>query len=63
MNLSLLYHKLRMRHELEVSTWLFQICWIWYVSTNFSRSIFFDPKDLLFDDALAFLRGNDGIDL
>jgi hypothetical protein len=22
-----------------------------------------DPKDLLFDDALAFLRGNAGIDL
>ncbi len=44
---------------LEASTWLFWIRWIWYISTNSSRSIFLDPKDLL----LAFLCGNAGIDL
>jgi hypothetical protein len=57
------YQGLCRRRALEVSMWLFQIHWIWYVSTNSSRSIFLDPKYLLFDDALAFLRGNAGIDL
>jgi hypothetical protein len=44
MDLFLLYHKLCMRGGLEVSTWLFQIRWIWYVSTNSSRSIFWIQK-------------------
>jgi hypothetical protein len=52
-----------MRCALEVCTLLFQIRWIWYISTNSSRSVFLDPKDLLFDHALAFIRGNAGIDL
>ncbi len=30
---------------LEVSTWVFQICWIWCVSTNSSRSIFWIQKN------------------
>jgi hypothetical protein len=33
-----------MRRALEASTWLFWIRWIWYVSTNHSRSIFWFQK-------------------
>ncbi len=44
MDLSLLYQELRTRRGLEVSTWLFQIHWIWYISTNSSRSIFWIQK-------------------
>ncbi len=32
------------RRALEASTWLFWIRWIWYVSTNSSRSIFWIQK-------------------
>jgi hypothetical protein len=44
MDLSLLYQELCMRRALEVSTWLFQICWTWYISTNSCRSIFLIQK-------------------
>jgi hypothetical protein len=44
MDPSLLYQELHMRGALEASTWLFQIHWIWYVSTNSSRSIFLLQK-------------------
>jgi hypothetical protein len=44
MDHSLLYQELRTRRALEVSTWLFQIRWIWYVSLNSSRSIFWIQK-------------------
>ncbi len=58
---------------------LFQICWIWYLCTNSSKNIFFDPspnpldlvwmykflqkypldpKDLLLNDTLVYLRRN-----
>ncbi len=38
------YQGLRTRCGVEASTWLFQICWIWYVSTNSSGSIFWIQK-------------------
>ncbi len=43
----------------KVSFWIqIQLCWIWFVRTDSSRSIFLDPKDLLLNDALVCLRRN-----
>ncbi len=44
MDISLFYQELRTGRVLEASTWLFQIHWIWYTSTNSSISIFWIQK-------------------
>jgi hypothetical protein len=54
---SLLYRGLHTRGALEESTYVFQICWICY-TYEFLKKYLLDPKDLLIDDALAYLCRN-----
>jgi hypothetical protein len=59
MDLSLLYQGLHMRRALVESTHVFQIRWIWHIRMyKFLQKYLLDPKDLLLDDSLAYLRRN-----